>query len=73
MTAGIIASGLWWTNHEFLCPYHSTMVLRVRILPPGMNGKPVGGCSSETHSHPIDMIITIIIIIIIHQIIRVIK
>jgi hypothetical protein len=36
------------------------MVLNAHISPEGMNNKPVCGRSSETYSHPIDMIINII-------------
>jgi hypothetical protein len=38
----------------FPCQYHSTMALHAHISS-GMNNRPVGGCSSETLSHSIDM------------------
>jgi hypothetical protein len=39
----------------FLCQYHSTIALCVHIYVPGMNNRPVGGRSSETSPHPIEM------------------
>jgi hypothetical protein len=60
MTADEISRELWWTNQEFFlsmefhhaspCSYHR-----------GMNSRLVGGRSSETWSHSIDMIIIIMV------------
>jgi hypothetical protein len=38
----------------FPCQYHSTLAVNIYIIC-GMNNRPVGGCSSETQSHHIDM------------------
>jgi uncharacterized membrane protein len=38
----------------FLCQYHSIVALHTHIIWE-INNKPVGGCSSETYSHPINM------------------
>jgi hypothetical protein len=41
----------------FLCQHHHlTMVLPCSYIIWGMSNRPVGGCSSKTWSHPIDMI-----------------
>jgi hypothetical protein len=38
----------------FFCQYHSIATLHTHIIS-GMNDRPIGGSSSETKSHPIDM------------------
>jgi hypothetical protein len=35
--------------------YHSSVADHNHVSPGGMNNTPVGGCSSETQAHPIDM------------------
>jgi hypothetical protein len=52
MTAVRITRGLWWANQQF-CPVDS--------IPPWfsmlISYRPVGGCTSETWSHQMDMVI----------------
>jgi hypothetical protein len=60
MTACGIAREIWWTNQEFfpvdiMPPWISMLIYHM-----GMNNRLVGGRSSETWSHPIDMIVIII-------------
>jgi hypothetical protein len=52
---------LWWHGCQRALMddrYHSTMVPHAHISH-GVKNRPVGGCSLETQSHPIDMIIFI--------------
>jgi hypothetical protein len=45
------------------CRHHSTMVLHAHISTGGVNNRLICGHSSDTQSHPIDMLMIIIIII----------
>jgi hypothetical protein len=58
MTAGRIARELWW-NQEFPLSVSFHNVSPCSYIAWGMNSTPVGGRSSETQSHPIDLIIVI--------------
>jgi len=54
----LLARELWWKNQEFF-RLHSTHGPPCSYVTCGMNSKPVGGRSSETRSHPIDMMMII--------------
>jgi hypothetical protein len=58
-TAGRNARELWWNNQEFssvdiFSPWSSVLILHITW---GINNRSIGGCSSVTQSHPINMII----------------
>jgi hypothetical protein len=46
------------SSSVFSCQYQSTVARHAHVLW-GMNNRPVGGRSSETQSHPIDMNISL--------------
>jgi hypothetical protein len=61
MTAAWTAREFWWTNPEFSSVDIIPSCFSLFIYHLGVNNRPVGGRSSETYSHPIDMIIIIYI------------
>jgi hypothetical protein len=56
MTAGAISRELWCTNYEFFSVDNIPPWFSISIYHLGMNNRPVGGHSSQTLSHPIDVI-----------------
>jgi hypothetical protein len=56
MTAGMTARELWWMSRVFFVDINGSPCSYINR---GMNNRQVGDRSSETQSHPIDMIIII--------------
>jgi hypothetical protein len=57
MTPGRIAREVWWMNEEFLPSISFHYGFPYSYITWGMNNKPIGGPSSETYSHHIDITI----------------
>jgi hypothetical protein len=66
MTAGGIARKLWWINQEFFPVISFIRGSPCSYIAWRMNNRPVGGRSSETCPHPMDVTNTIIIVIAVH-------
>jgi hypothetical protein len=65
-SAGRIARELLWTNQEFFLINIIPAWFSMFLYHLGMSNRPVGGRSSETWSHPIDMI-EVLATILVHE------
>lgn len=60
MAAGRVARELWWTNQFSPVDIILSFFFMLIHITRGMNSRPVGGRISESWSHPVDMIVIII-------------